>query len=175
MNVDWMGTWGVQAEVNHLPFRWQVTDENLASGLCYTSGTTGNPKVCSPIPIPYTAKTPLCRCTCMLCQAPCHPRCVGKVMKRSRGIDACSPVLVLAHLLVARPSQIPVPTLVLPLFNPSFTPVQTPVRPLFDPCSTPAIRWRGPMAGTLQDSLSCLSVVIGCILARLGWDGATHS
>ena len=40
-----MSILGVQAEVNHLPFRWQVTDENLASGLCYTSGTTGNPKV----------------------------------------------------------------------------------------------------------------------------------
>ena len=37
--------YAVQAEVSHLPFRWQVRDENLASGLCYTSGTTGNPKV----------------------------------------------------------------------------------------------------------------------------------
>ena len=36
----------LQAEVSHLPFRWQVTDERLACGLCYTSGTTGNPKVC---------------------------------------------------------------------------------------------------------------------------------
>lgn len=43
--------WAVQAEVSHLPFRWQVRDENLASGLCYTSGTTGNPKVDPPPPI----------------------------------------------------------------------------------------------------------------------------
>ncbi len=35
-----------QAEVSKLPFRWQVRDENMACGLCYTSGTTGNPKVC---------------------------------------------------------------------------------------------------------------------------------
>lgn len=35
----------IQAQVSHLPFRWQVSDENLACGLCYTSGTTGNPKV----------------------------------------------------------------------------------------------------------------------------------
>ena len=35
----------MQVQVSHLPFRWQVRDENLASGLCYTSGTTGNPKV----------------------------------------------------------------------------------------------------------------------------------
>lgn len=40
-----MFPWAVQAEVNNLPFRWRVQDENLACGLCYTSGTTGNPKV----------------------------------------------------------------------------------------------------------------------------------
>ncbi|DBB00704.1 hypothetical protein WJX82_010903 [Trebouxia sp. C0006] len=34
----------LQAEVSKLPFRWQVRDENMACGLCYTSGTTGNPK-----------------------------------------------------------------------------------------------------------------------------------
>jgi len=26
-------------------YKWPVLDENLACGLCYTSGTTGNPKV----------------------------------------------------------------------------------------------------------------------------------
>ena len=35
----------LQAQVTNLPFKWQVTDENLAAGLSYTSGTTGNPKV----------------------------------------------------------------------------------------------------------------------------------
>ena len=35
----------LQAQISHLPFKWQVRDENLACGLCYTSGTTGNPKV----------------------------------------------------------------------------------------------------------------------------------
>ena len=35
----------LQAQEQNLPFKWQVTDENLAAGLCYTSGTTGNPKV----------------------------------------------------------------------------------------------------------------------------------
>jgi len=35
----------LQAQISHLPFRWHVKDENLACGLCYTSGTTGNPKV----------------------------------------------------------------------------------------------------------------------------------
>lgn len=35
----------LQAQVKHLPFRWHVKDEHLACGLCYTSGTTGNPKV----------------------------------------------------------------------------------------------------------------------------------
>ena len=33
------------AEARHLPFQWAVTDEEAAAGLCYTSGTTGNPKV----------------------------------------------------------------------------------------------------------------------------------
>ena len=35
----------LQAQVKHLPFSWHVKDENLACGLCYTSGTTGSPKV----------------------------------------------------------------------------------------------------------------------------------
>ncbi len=35
----------LEREVQNLPFKWEVTDENLACGLCYTSGTTGNPKV----------------------------------------------------------------------------------------------------------------------------------
>ena len=35
----------LQAQVSHLPFTWHVKDEHLACGLCYTSGTTGNPKV----------------------------------------------------------------------------------------------------------------------------------
>jgi 3-(methylthio)propionyl---CoA ligase len=34
---DWIG------EVDD-DFRWQVFDENTAAGMCYTSGTTGNPK-----------------------------------------------------------------------------------------------------------------------------------
>ncbi|KAL0026036.1 hypothetical protein WJX79_003492 [Trebouxia sp. C0005] len=34
----------LEAQISHLPFRWHVKDENLACGLCYTSGTTGNPK-----------------------------------------------------------------------------------------------------------------------------------
>jgi acyl-coenzyme A synthetase/AMP-(fatty) acid ligase len=33
------------AQRPNLPFRWEVTDENTACGLCYTSGTTGRPKV----------------------------------------------------------------------------------------------------------------------------------
>ena len=33
------------AAASQLPFRWPVTDEEAACGLCYTSGTTGNPKV----------------------------------------------------------------------------------------------------------------------------------
>jgi fatty-acyl-CoA synthase len=32
------------AETGRLPFKWEVTDENTACGLCYTSGTTGKPK-----------------------------------------------------------------------------------------------------------------------------------
>lgn len=35
----------LQAQVRHLPFSWQAKDEHVACGLCYTSGTTGNPKV----------------------------------------------------------------------------------------------------------------------------------
>lgn len=31
-------------QVDKLPFRWETVDENDACGLCYTSGTTGNPK-----------------------------------------------------------------------------------------------------------------------------------
>lgn len=30
---------------SQLPFTWLCTDEDAACGLCYTSGTTGNPKV----------------------------------------------------------------------------------------------------------------------------------
>lgn len=33
------------AAASRLPFRWLATDEEAACGLCYTSGTTGNPKV----------------------------------------------------------------------------------------------------------------------------------
>lgn len=48
-----MFLWAVQAEVSKVPFRWHVQDENLACGLCYTSGTTGNPKVLiRPPPLP---------------------------------------------------------------------------------------------------------------------------
>ena len=33
------------AAASRLPFTWLATDEEAACGLCYTSGTTGNPKV----------------------------------------------------------------------------------------------------------------------------------
>ena len=57
----------MQAQVSNLPFQWQVTDENLASGLCYTSGTTGNPKVscmsdCAPISCEKFAFIAICDC-----------------------------------------------------------------------------------------------------------------
>lgn len=32
--------------VNLEGFKWEVTGENTACGLCYTSGTTSRPKVC---------------------------------------------------------------------------------------------------------------------------------
>jgi 3-(methylthio)propionyl---CoA ligase len=35
--------------IAQLPFRWEVTDENSACGMCYTSGTTGRPKVSFPL------------------------------------------------------------------------------------------------------------------------------
>ncbi len=35
----------ISSESDH--FDWPVFDENTASGLCYTSGTTGKPKACS--------------------------------------------------------------------------------------------------------------------------------
>ncbi len=35
----------VAAEMPNLPFIPQILDENTACGLCYTSGTTGRPKV----------------------------------------------------------------------------------------------------------------------------------
>eukprot|EP00891_Asterochloris_glomerata_P006068 jgi/Astpho2/6068/fgenesh1_pg.00084_%23_57_t len=34
----------LQEQVPNLPFVWQTADEHQACGLCYTSGTTGNPK-----------------------------------------------------------------------------------------------------------------------------------
>jgi acyl-coenzyme A synthetase/AMP-(fatty) acid ligase len=37
---DWIAPFASQ-----LPFKWEVADENMACGLCYTSGTTGRPKV----------------------------------------------------------------------------------------------------------------------------------
>ena len=38
----------LDAEVDGLPYVWPVLDETTPCGLCYTSGTTGNPKVRSP-------------------------------------------------------------------------------------------------------------------------------
>ena len=36
----------LEAELRNLSkFQWTANDENAACGLCYTSGTTGNPKV----------------------------------------------------------------------------------------------------------------------------------
>ena len=35
----------LEAAASRLPFTWLATDEEAACGLCYTSGTTGNPKV----------------------------------------------------------------------------------------------------------------------------------
>jgi fatty-acyl-CoA synthase len=35
----------LDAQVGGLPFVWPPLDENAPCGLCYTSGTTGNPKV----------------------------------------------------------------------------------------------------------------------------------
>lgn len=43
---DWIAPFAAS-----LPFKWEVTDENTACGLCYTSGTTGRPKV-GPLPPP---------------------------------------------------------------------------------------------------------------------------
>lgn len=35
----------LDACVGRLPFKWATIHEDAACGLCYTSGTTGNPKV----------------------------------------------------------------------------------------------------------------------------------
>ena len=35
----------LQAQMCNLPFQWKVQDEKLAASLCYTSGTSGKPKV----------------------------------------------------------------------------------------------------------------------------------
>ena len=52
----------LQAQAANLPFQWQVKNERLAAGLCYTSGTTGNPKVQSALAVmaPSTATDLTC-------------------------------------------------------------------------------------------------------------------
>ena len=34
----------LRAAAPRLPFQWRVSDEKAACGMCFTSGTTGNPK-----------------------------------------------------------------------------------------------------------------------------------
>ena len=44
------------AEESNLPgFKWAMLDENTACGLCYTSGTTGRPKVSGSISKSHTS------------------------------------------------------------------------------------------------------------------------
>lgn len=64
-------------------FAWPVFDENTASGLCYTSGTTGNPKGAL-----YSHRS-----TVLHAYASCHPDAVGISCR-----DAVMPLVPMFHV-----------------------------------------------------------------------------